>query len=293
MFPIISPFNGDHGLFSSSDINSSSGSSSIDSSSNDPFSLGGSSCVLTVQDRITLGYGSIVSAILSIIGALGTVLMIFIKNRSAKLPTDSSVPSSPNSSGHYYPISPRGSPHSSFICWLLPLSFGFGLMASASITHAHNMSWCTMNRWTLLVLFYIPLVLTIITCIILSYKVKKHLDSLSRSITKLNSIQNRIVLRLNLFVVGFIVCWTFNLISFLVYLFGHSCENFYLEFLSNFLSPLQGFWNFISYAVSNRKALLQSSLGNSLTSILTTQKSRYSCLSRSSSSSSVPIITTE
>eukprot|EP01133_Synstelium_polycarpum_P014876 gene14876-17593_t len=83
------------------------------------YTMGSPIPVLLSLRGYPAGYGSIVSASLSIMGAIGTILMIKIQNRRSKSSGRDSVSSTPSSTP---PISPPVSPHSSYNYSRLPPS---------------------------------------------------------------------------------------------------------------------------------------------------------------------------
>ncbi|EGG24327.1 G-protein-coupled receptor family protein [Cavenderia fasciculata] len=138
------------------------------------------------------------------------------------------------------------------VCWIIPFLFGIGMMATSDITTEDELSWCTINRLSMLFLFYIPMVGSVILSIIFTFKIKSRFKTLSLSLSKvtITNLKTKIINRLNLFTIVFIICWSMSIINFGAMLIN-KCQNYYLGFFAISLSPLQGFLNFLCYAYSN------------------------------------------
>eukprot|EP01132_Coremiostelium_polycephalum_P001300 gene1300-1642_t len=128
------------------------------------------------------------------------------------------------------------------ICWGLSLFLGFGIIASSSAEFSSNQSdsWCNTEVYTNLSLYYIPMIVSMTIALIYTFKVKDHFIKLSKSISSSNliNIKNKVVNRLNQFVIIFFICWSASIANFLIQLFSHSSYQIYCISTKPMYTPL-------------------------------------------------------
>ncbi|KYR02396.1 cAMP receptor-like protein [Tieghemostelium lacteum] len=141
-----------------------------------------------------------------------------------------------------------------YVCgWVLPFALGIGIMSSSYIEQGDGMPFCQINTWSLLFLYYVPMLFSLVSSLVMTILVKRRFKQISAQHLSFNmtSLRQKVVSRLNSFVWVFIICWSPSVLTFFIRLIGNGCQIDFIEFISNISSPLQGFLNFICFIFSN------------------------------------------
>jgi len=140
-----------------------------------------------------------------------------------------------------------------FISWGVPAILTAIALFAGVIVKDNYAPWCHLQsvfEWTF---WFTPMILSIGTNLCLYILIFIYFR------TQLQRRNETVIFRrLSIYLLAFIMCWIWNIIDHAITHFKPGCTIYFLWILQDIFAPLQGFLNFLVYAVYGNRHLLTS-----------------------------------